>query len=70
MLADNHKDIGDSPYANLICRSGPQFPTRTLVGMLFLHEVHGLCVRTHDGLWRKVAMVVMPEDESTPPPSA
>lgn len=55
MLTDNFKDIGNAPYPNIVCRSGAAFPERALVGLLFVHTTHGLCVRTHDAQWRKVA---------------
>ena len=54
MLTDNFQDIGDNPYPNIVCRSGATFPQNPLVGYLFIHDTHGLCVRCHDGVWRKV----------------
>ena len=54
MLVDNFVDIGDAPYQNLVVRSGPEFPAQPLTGLLFIHDTHGLCVRCHDGNWRKV----------------
>jgi hypothetical protein len=56
MLVDNFEDIGTTPYTSLIVRSGPSFPTQNLlIGLLFIHNTHGLCVRTHNNTWRKVA---------------
>jgi len=55
MLTDNFQDIGTNPYPNIVCRSGPAFPNSPLVGFLFVHDTHGLCVYCHDAEWRKVA---------------
>lgn len=55
MLTDNFEDYGATPFTNVICRSGPTFPTHPLVGMLFVHDTHSLCVFGHDSQWRKVA---------------
>ena len=55
MLADGLTNIGDTPIAPIVCRSGAAFPAAPLVGTLFVHATHGLCVYCHDAEWRVVA---------------
>lgn len=53
MLVDNFEDIGSAPYTSIVCRSGAAFPTGRL-GLLFVHDTHGLCVFCHDNQWRQL----------------
>ncbi len=55
MLVDNFEDFGSTPYTNVVCRSGSAFPALAVVGLLFVHATHGLCVFTHTSQWRKVS---------------
>jgi len=51
-MFDSMEDVGAQPYRNLEVRSGNTFPQQPLVGLLFMHTEHGLCVRSHLNQWR------------------
>ncbi len=56
MNFDGVTDLGDNRYSKLISEGGPTFPESALVGQLFVHDEHGLCVYCHDSAWRLLQM--------------
>lgn len=53
-MFDTVTDIGADRFLNLELRQGPDFPSTPVVGLLFMHETHGMVVYCHDGNWRRV----------------
>lgn len=53
-MFDTITDVGLDRFKNLELRQGPDFPANPVVGLLFMHETHGMVVYCHDLQWRKV----------------
>lgn len=53
-MFDGMTDIGADRFQKLVPQSGATFPANPLIGQLFVHATHGLCVRCHDNAWRRV----------------
>lgn len=56
MNFDGFNDIGEERYQQIITEGGATFPEQPLVGQLYAHDTHGLCVFCHDAKWRIMEM--------------